>query len=117
MGLQSTGRLITSAALIMVGVFGGFAAADWPTCTSSASAWRPPSSSTQPSPNDPRPGLDGPARQPQLVPAGLAQLAPEIRSTERRLGSCLNRTLETPMVSSWNRHSPTEHPLRLTPNR
>ena len=27
-GLQSTGRLITSAALIMVGVFGGFAAAD-----------------------------------------------------------------------------------------
>ncbi len=28
MGLQSTGRLITSAALIMVGVFGGFAAAD-----------------------------------------------------------------------------------------
>jgi RND superfamily putative drug exporter len=27
-GLQSTGRLITSAALIMVGVFGGFAAAE-----------------------------------------------------------------------------------------
>ena len=28
-GVRSTGRLITGAALIMVAVFGGFAAGDW----------------------------------------------------------------------------------------
>ncbi len=49
-GLQSTGKIITGAALIMVAVFGGFADRSAGRCSSRwASAWRSRSSSMPPS--------------------------------------------------------------------
>ena len=48
-GLASTARVITSAALIMVSVFGGFVLGSDPSTRCSGSAWRRRSSSTPPS--------------------------------------------------------------------
>ena len=46
-GLQRSGRIITSAALVIVVVFLGFAAGDWSSSRRPASGWRSPSPSTR----------------------------------------------------------------------
>ncbi len=84
-GLQSTAKIITGAALIMVAVFGGFAAGDLvmhPADGLRPGGRGPPRRDDRPL--DPRPGQHGAARRPQLVPAALAALAARSAGRGRR---------------------------------
>ena len=79
-GLQATAKIITGAALIMVAVFAGFAAAQpglHPAARLRSRRGGPARRHDRPL--DPRPVGDGAARRPQLVPAAWLGWLPDLR--------------------------------------